>query len=51
MYILRREKDYGEAILISTQKLTNENWIETPKNRVICVLDGEIFVVSDSLRN
>jgi len=43
MYMLRREKDYGGAILISTQKLTSENWVELPKNRVICVLRGEIF--------
>jgi glutamine amidotransferase len=50
MFMLRREKDYGGAILISTQKLTDENWIEIPKYRVLCVLNGEIFVVSDRLR-
>ncbi|MDI3498304.1 class II glutamine amidotransferase [Archaeoglobus sp.] len=49
MYMLKREKDYGGAILISTQKLTNENWIEIPKNRVLCMLNGEIFVLSDVL--
>jgi len=49
MYMLRREKDYGGAILISTQKLTNENWIEIPKYRVLCVLNGEMFVMSDRI--
>ena len=49
MYMLRREKDYGGAILISTQKLTNENWIEIPKYRVICVLNGELLVTSDRI--
>jgi len=49
MFMLRREKDYGGAILISTQKLTDENWIEIPKNRVLCVLNGEVFVVSDRI--
>ena len=47
MYMLRREKEYGGAILISTQRLTRENWVEVPKNRVTCVLNGEIFVLSD----
>ena len=46
MYMLRREKDYGGAILISTQKLTDENWIEIPKYRVLCMLNEEIFVIS-----
>ena len=49
MYLLRREKDYGGAILISTQKLTRENWVEIPKYRVLCMLKGEIFVVSDEI--
>jgi glutamine amidotransferase len=49
MFMLRREKDYGGAILISTQKLTNENWIEIPKYRVLCVLNGELFVMSDRI--
>jgi len=47
MYMLKREKEYGGAILISTQRLTRENWVEVPKNRIICVLNGEIFVLSD----
>jgi len=49
MFMLRREKDYGGAILISTQKLTDENWVEIPKNRVLCVIGGEIFVLSDRI--
>ncbi len=49
MYMLRREKEYGGAILISTQKLTNENWIEIPRNRILCMLNGELFVMSDRI--
>lgn len=49
MYMLRREKDYGGAILISTQRLTGERWVEIPKNRVLCVLNGEVFVLSDAV--
>ena len=49
MYMLRREKEYGGAILISTQRLTRENWVELPKNMVVCVLNGELFVMSDRI--
>jgi len=50
MYMLKGKKDYGGAILISTQKLTNENWIDIPKYRILCVVNGELFVVSDSFK-
>jgi glutamine amidotransferase len=49
MYLLRREKDYGGAILLCTQELTDENWIEVPKNRILAVSGGEILVLSDRL--
>ncbi|MDI3497314.1 class II glutamine amidotransferase [Archaeoglobus sp.] len=49
MYMLRREKEYGGAILISTQKLSDENWVEIPKNRVLCVLNGEVLVTSSRI--
>ncbi|MEM0302117.1 MAG: class II glutamine amidotransferase [Archaeoglobaceae archaeon] len=49
MFMLRREKDYGGAILISTQKLTDERWVPIPKNRIICLINGELFVVSKEI--
>jgi glutamine amidotransferase len=49
MHYLRREKDYGGAILISTQRLTHERWINIPKNRLFLVSKGEIIVLSDPI--
>jgi len=47
LYFLRREKDYGGAFLISTQKLTSENWKKLPSDRLLLVNRGEILVLSD----
>ena len=49
IYMLRRSKTYGNAILISTQKLTNEYWEKIPKDRLLAINNGEIEVISDSL--
>lgn len=49
MYFLRRKKNYGGAILVSTQKLTNERWIIIPKNRLFLVSKGEVVVLSDPM--
>jgi len=50
MYILRREKDYGGAILISTQKLSDdEGWKKLPSDKLLLVNRGEILVLSNNL--
>jgi len=49
MYMLRRSKSYGGAILISTQKLTDENWEVIPKDRLLCINNGEIEILSSPL--
>lgn len=45
MYLLRREKDYGGAILISTQRLSNEDWLAIPKDRILTLSKGGYFGV------
>jgi glutamine amidotransferase len=47
MYFLRREKDYGGAILISTRKLSQEDWQKIPEDRLFVVSRGEVLVLSD----
>ena len=47
MYMLRRSKEYGGAILISTRKLTEEEWEEIPSDRLLAINKGEIEVFSD----
>jgi glutamine amidotransferase len=49
MYMLRRSKSYGGAILISTKKLTEENWEVIPKDRLLCINNGEIEILSSPL--
>jgi len=49
IFMLRRSKQYGNAILVSTQKLTNEPWEKIPSNRLLVLNNGEIEVISDSL--
>lgn len=49
IYFLRREKDYGGAFLISTQKLSNENWKQLPPDRLLLISRGEILVLSDRI--
>ena len=46
MYMLRRSKAYGGAILISTKKLTDENWEVIPKDRLLSINNGEIEMLS-----
>ena len=47
IYFLRREKDYGGAILLSTRKLSQEIWQEIPKDRLLVISRGEILVLSN----
>ncbi len=49
MYMLRRTKQYGGAILISTRELTDEEWEEIPSDRLLAINKGEIEVFSDLL--
>tara|TARA_B100000945_G_C20424842_1_gene619894 strand:- start:3553 stop:4263 length:711 start_codon:yes stop_codon:yes gene_type:complete len=49
IYMLRRSKIYGNAILISTRKLTNEYWEKIPSDRLLAINNGEIEVISDKL--
>ena len=49
MYMLRREKGYGGATLVSTRKLTNENWKKVPKDRLLVLSNGEVLVLSDKI--
>jgi predicted glutamine amidotransferase len=49
IYILRRSKSYGGAILMSTQKLTEEDWEPIPENRLLAVEGGEVQVMSTAL--
>jgi glutamine amidotransferase len=51
MYFLKREKEYGGAILLSTRRLTDENWQTIPKDRLMVINRGEIVVLSDSILN
>jgi predicted glutamine amidotransferase len=49
VYFLRREKDYGGAILVSTQKLSPENWERIPPDRLLVLSKGEVSVLSDPI--
>ena len=49
IYMLRRSKLYGNAILFSTQKLTGENWEKIPSDRLLVINNGEVEVISDKL--
>lgn len=49
MYFLRREKAYGGAVLVSTQKLSDENWKKIPPDKLLVVNNGEILVLSKGL--
>ena len=52
MYFLRREKEYGGAMLVSTQKLTeDEDWKTIPTDRLMVINRGEIVTLSDSVLN
>jgi glutamine amidotransferase len=47
--MLRRQKNYGGAVLTSTRKLTDDNWEKIPKDSLLVLENGEILVISDSL--
>jgi predicted glutamine amidotransferase len=49
MYMLKRTKEYGGAILISTQELSDEDWKEIPSDKLLVINRGEIEVISDRL--
>jgi len=52
LYISRREKDYGGAIVISTKKLGSPHyasWEKIPPDRVVVVSDGRLLVVSKKI--
>ena len=49
IFILRRQKRYGSAILLSTQRLTDENWEPLPKDCLLAISGGEILIISDPL--
>ena len=50
MYFLRREKEYGGAMLVSTQKLTeDEDWKTIPTDRLMVINRGEIVTLSDPI--
>lgn len=46
MYMLSRSKVYGGAILISTRKLTEENWVELPSDRLLAINKGQVEMLS-----
>jgi len=56
VYMLRRKPGLGKpsdsskrAILFSTKKFTNENWVKIPKDQLLVVNNGEIITLSDSI--
>jgi len=49
MYMLGRTKGYGGAILLSTQKVTDENWRDIGKDRLLAINCGEILIRSDEI--
>ena len=49
IFLLRREKDYGGAILISTQKLSHENWVMIRPDSLLVLSKGRVLVLSDQL--
>lgn len=48
-YFLQRRKSYGGAFLVSTIKLTDENWQVIPRDRLLVIGNGEIIVLSDKM--
>ena len=49
MYMLRREKEYGGATLVSTIGLTSEGWKKIPKDRLLVLSKGEVLVLSNNI--
>jgi predicted glutamine amidotransferase len=47
IYLLKRQKDYGGALLLTTiDHLTDEPWVKIPKDRLFVISRGEILVNS-----
>ncbi len=50
IYYLRREKEYGGAMLLSTKKLTeSEDWKAIPTDKLMAINRGEIVTLSKSI--
>ena len=47
LYLLRREKDYGGALLISTQRLEGDWRQALPHDRLLLAERGQVLVLSD----
>jgi len=43
---LRRSKEYGGAVVVSTQRLSEEDWEPIPNNRLLSINGGEVQVMS-----
>lgn len=49
MFYLKREKPYGSAFLISTQKLSSESWKRIRPDSLLMVCNGEVLEFSDPI--
>jgi glutamine amidotransferase len=50
IYILRRQKEYGGAILVTTIRgLSGEQWQKLDPDRLLVISNGEALVISDKL--
>ena len=49
IYMLNRSKAYGDAALISTRRLTDEDWESIPEDRLLVISHGVVQVISDPL--
>lgn len=49
IYYLRREKSYGSAFLASTHKLSSEQWLELPQDRLFVLNNGEMLIKSEEI--
>ena len=49
MFYLKREKPYGSAFLISTQKLSSESWKRIRPDSLLMVCNGEVLELSDPI--
>jgi predicted glutamine amidotransferase len=50
IYILRRQKEYGGAILATTiKRLSTEEWKKLEPDRLLVISNGEFLVISKNL--
>lgn len=49
LYFVRREKDFGGTIVISTKKVGSGEWRKIPSDKLLVVNKGEILQLSDRL--